>query len=161
VALGTFIAGAYSATYNAVAIGITEQGIRLQFETKAEEIGESDAYGEMLIDFIFRGSRLSLVWEGLEYKAGSVLPFWPWGGLGTPGVIGRLASNVAMALVMTSTTGTPAVATPATQTFSKAILSPNNNLELLYNSKLRKVPVKLTCLPYDSGGGTIVHGSST
>lgn len=161
MALDSFIAGAYSSTYNAVNVGITEQGFELNFETKAEEIGESDAYGEALIDFIYRAGRLTMMFESLAYKSGSVTPFWPWGALGVLGVVGRLASNVAMALVMTSTAGTPAAATPATQTFSKAILAPNNPARLLYNSKLRKVPVRLLCLPYDIGGGTIAFGTST
>lgn len=161
MALETLVAGAYAGAYNGVSTGITEQGFELTFETKAEEIGESDAFGESLIDFIYRGGRLSTMFESLAYKAGSITPFWPWGPLGVLGIIARLASNVAMPLTLTSTAGTPAAASPATLTFGKAILAPNNPARLLYNSKLRKVPVRLACLPYNIGAGVIAFGSST
>lgn len=155
MALDTFIAGRYSGTYNSVDVGITEEGYELQQDAKAQLINSSDAVGDSIIDFVYRGGDVYLQFESKAYKAGSYTPFWPWGALGVMGVIGRLASDVAAAMVLTSVAGTPAVATPATLTATKSILAPNNPARLLYNSKLRTVPVRLLFLAYDSGGGAI------
>lgn len=161
MALDTFVAGRYSSTYNAVDTGITEGGYELSQDSKAELLNETDHYGGMLIDFIYRGGDVSLMFESKAYKAGSTTPFWPWGALGVTGVISRLASDVALITVLTSTTGTPAVSAPATLTGTKSILAPNNPARLLYNSKLRTVPVRLQLLPYDSGAAVIKWFTTT
>jgi hypothetical protein len=75
--------------------------------------------------------------------------------LTTAAPLGRLLSDVAVPHVLTSTPNTPAAAAPASVTGVKAILAPNQSARLLFNSKLRKVPVRLQYLPYDAGGGTI------
>ena len=96
------------------------------------------------------------MFEAKAYKAGSITPFWPWGAMGVfytaAAPIARLASNVAAAMVLTATANTPAAAAVATLTGSKSILAPNNPAKLLYNSKLRKVPVRLVLLPSDTAG---------
>lgn len=153
--LDTFIAGRYSGTYNAVDVGITENGYELQQESNVQEITPSDAYGDSVIDSIYRGGNVFLQFEGKAYKAGALTPFWPWGSLGVQGVIGRLASDVAAAQVLTATASTPAAAAPATLTGTKALLAANFPARLLYSSVLRTVPIRLRIYPYDSGGGAI------
>ena len=153
--LDTFIAGAYLSTYNTIDTGITERGYELQQDSNAQAIGPTDAYGDSVIDLVYRGGQVHLQFESKAYKSGSIAPFWPWATLGTMGVIGRLASNVAVAEVLTATAGTPAAAAPTSLTALKAILAENYPARLLYNSELRHVPIRLRCLPYDSGGGTI------
>lgn len=159
MALDTFIAGRYSGTYNSVDVGVTEEGYEVQQDAKAQLISPSDAYGDAIIDFIYRGGDCYLQFESKAYKAGSITPFWPFGAIGlmvaTAGPIGRLASDIAAAMVLTSVSGTPAVASPATLTGTKAILAPNNPARLMFNSKLRTVPVRLLLLPYDATGGNI------
>jgi len=112
----------------------------------------------------FRGGNVSLQFESKAFKAGSITPFWPWGALGVlytaAAPIARLASNVAQAMVLSSTANTPAAASPASLTGSKAILAPNSSARLLYNSKLRHVPVRLALLPTDSTG-TGTHFTTT
>lgn len=151
MALDTFVAGKYDGTYNAVAVGITDQGFELEQNSSAEMIEESDAYGGSLLDWVYRGGNVSLQFTGLAYKAGIITPFWPWGSMGVmltaAAPIGRLASAVASAVVLTATANTPAAAAPATLTGSKSILAPNSPARLLYNSKLRKVPIRLSLLP--------------
>lgn len=164
MSLGSFIAGAYTSTYNSVALGITDEGWELQWEVKADLINKSDVYGDMLLDLIYRGTDWFLQAEFMEYGKAAVRDAsFPWGAgtLGIQGIIGRLGSNIASALVLTSTTGTPAVATPATLTASKAILAPNSNPRAQFNSRLRTVPVRLALLPVDSGGGVIVNFTTT
>ncbi len=150
-----FIAGQYTTTYNSVSVGITQEGFELQIESTNQNVTPSDAYGDSIIDMVYRGGNVHLQFEGLAYKAGAITPFWPWGAIGTMGVIGRLASDVASSTVMTALTGTPAVASPATVTASKSILASNNPARLLFNSKLRTVPIRLILLAYDSGGSVI------
>ncbi len=161
MAVDTFISGRYSGTYSAVDVGITEQGFELQQDSKAENIEESDAYGQSLIDFVYRGGQVSIQFDSLAYKAGSRTPFWPYGTFGLAGIIGRLASNIALATVLTSTAGTPAAASPATLTATYSLLAPNNPARLLFSSKLRKVPVRLACLLYDTGGAAYGWFSTT
>lgn len=163
MALDTLIAGRYSGAYNGVDVGITRQGYELQTQAKAEVIEESDAYGLTTIDFIYRGADSFLQFTSRAYKAGSITPFWPWGsalgkvaGSGTP--IGRLASDVAASMVLTSTASTPAAAAPASLTGSRSILAPNFDARLLFDSRLREVPVRLQLLPYASGSD-ILHFS--
>jgi hypothetical protein len=118
-------------------------------------LDESDYLGGSVMDAIYRGGNAFLTFESLAYKAGSITPFWPWAGLGIlstlAGPIGRLASNVAGSMSLTSTPNTPAAASPATLTAPSAILAPNQSARLLYNSKLRKVPVRLQLLPFLNG----------
>lgn len=154
MALDTFIAGAYSSTYEAVATGITEDGFELEQQTMAEQVGPTDVYGDSIIDLIHRGGNCYLTATYLPYVAGTRDAFYPWGSLGVLSTaaapIGRLGSNVGAALILTATANTPAASTPASLTASLAILAPNSNLRLLFSSKLRKVPMRMLLLPYSS-----------
>jgi hypothetical protein len=166
MAIDTLVAGRYSGTYNAVDVGITQAGYELQQDSSAQILNQSDAYGETIIDIIYRGGSVHIQWESMAYKAGSYTPFWPWGG-GTLGVarnaanpIGILGTDEALSFVLTATASTPAAAAPATLTASKSILAPNYPARLLYDSRLRTVPVRILCLPTDSAG-TLTWFTST
>lgn len=182
MALDTFVAGAYTATYNAVAVGLTRSGFTLAATPKYERINESDLYGETLIDGVFRGADCTLEWVSRAYKAGSVSPFWPFGNTFTAGDLGVIAtptvpisslmSDLAKAVVLTAVANTPAhivgtatpKAGPLTLTAPKATLAPDFDARLLFDSKLREVPIKLQLLPVLSTGqageptsGSIYH----
>ena len=164
--LDTIIAGQYTGTYNSVDVGITRDGFELSQGSKAEVFDESDAYGGSVVDWVYRGGDAFLQFTSKTYKAGAITPFWPWGGLGvmktTAAPIGRWASNVAAATVLTAVANTPAAAAPATVTASKSILAPNFDGKLLFNSKLREVPVRLQLLPYAGvGSGDLIWFSLT
>jgi len=147
-------------------VGITRDGIEIFQDLEMEDIGESDAYGLTVIDSIMRGGQCHFQLNSLEYIAGALAAFWPVGGtLAGNGVLGRLvnpgagntpigilASDLAKALVMTSTAGTPSAAAPATLTSSKVLLAKNNNGRLLFNSKLREVPIRLRAYPTEAAG---------
>lgn len=141
------IGGRYSGAYSGSNTGITETGYELQQSVATEDIDETDAYGGSIVDFFYRGANTYLQFASKEYAYG-ISPFWPWASLGAMGIIGRLASAVAAAMVLTSTSGTPAASSPATLTGGAAILAPNFPAGLLYNSKARNVPVRLLLLPY-------------
>lgn len=129
----------------------------MQQESAWQVISTSDAYGDSILDGVFRGGNLHLQFTCKAYKAGSIAPFWPWGALGvmatTAAPIGRLASNVAAALVMTVVANTPAAVAGAinTLTASLSILAPNAPATLLFTTELRQVPIRLLALPTDNG----------
>lgn len=135
---------------------MTRQGFELQFDAHAEEVNESDQFGRTLLDLVYQGGTHHLMFESKIYKAGSTVPFWPWGALGviatTAAPIGRLGSAVAASTVLTATANTPAASTPATLTASKSILAPNSSLKLLFDSRVRHVPIRLVCLPSETTG---------
>lgn len=151
MALDTFVAGRYTGAYNSVDVGITDQGYELEQSSSQEAIEESDAYGQSFIDGIYRGGNVFLQFTCKAYKAGSITPFWPWGALGimstSAAPIGRLASAVASSMVLSAVANTPAAAAPASLTIAKSILAANSPAKLLFNSKLRQVPVRLQAIP--------------
>jgi hypothetical protein len=156
MALGVFIAGQYTGTYNAVATGMTRQGYTLSQTSMGEMMDETDAYGASIIDWVYRGGNCFMDVEFREWKAGTKTPIWPYAAFGILSSaalpIGRLASDVAQALVLTALANTPAAtaADPATLTASKALLAPNFDARILFDSRFRSVPIRLQLLPYVS-----------
>ncbi len=146
MALDTFIAGRYTGTYNSSDLGIQEEGYRERFSARVQEIGDTDAYGEALIDAIYRLGRYRLTVDSLTYKSGTIAAIWPFGSIGTGGVVGRLLSGIAAAAVLSATSGTPAAAAPASLTAALSILAPGFEVNLLYSSRVRKVQVDLEVL---------------
>jgi hypothetical protein len=161
MALGVFVAGAYTGTYGGVAMGITDEGYTLQWETKVQAIEKSDVYGEMMIDGVYRGSNWFFQTEFIEYKSGPVSAAFPWGAFGVQGVIGRLMSDVAASMILTDTDSTPAATFPATLTATKTILAPGSSPSAQFNSRLRTMPVRLVMLPVDTGSGVMKNFTTT
>ena len=162
MALDNFVSGHYTCLYNAVGVGISNEGFDLHVMLKEELINESDAYGGSLLDYVYRGGDATVQYSAMAWKPGSIAPVWPWGALGqllsTAAPIGRLASDVASAFLMTATANTPAALLAnncTTLTAAKAILAPGYDLSLLFNSKRRNVPCKLALLPYVAGSTVI------
>lgn len=153
MALDTFIAGRYSAVFNSNDLGITHDGYELQHDAELEDVSETDAYGLTVIDSVYRGGNCHLQCRSKAYKTGSKAAHWPFGGVTLGGVvtaavpIGVLASAIASATVLTSVANTPAAAAPATLTASLTLLAKNANLSLMFNSKLREVPIRLRLYP--------------
>lgn len=157
----TVIAGRYSATYNSVDVGITaEPGYKLSFTYDLENVEKTDAWASNVIEQIYLGvSRMSLDFISKEYKAGpltSVSPFTSWAPTGaqtfSSGLVGRRATDLALACVMTSTASTPAASTPATMTFTYAIMHEGVPVDLLFGPRVRNVPVRYRILPYANSG---------
>jgi hypothetical protein len=151
MALDTFVAGPYSATFDAADVGITENGYELQQECNLQEISGSDAYGDSVIDAVFRGGNVHLQFESKAYKAGSIAAAWPYAAQGvlcaTTGVGTLVSDNLAKATVLTKRLSATA---PATLTASKSALAPNFPVRLLFDSRLRQVPVRKRLYPYVS-----------
>lgn len=152
MALGTYVAGRYSGTYDSVDVGHTADGYTLDQQFKAELLDQTDAHAESLIDGVYRGGECTLAWRSKEYKAGSLGALVNMGGVigvisTTTLPVGRLLSAMAKAMVLTATANTPAAAAPATLTAPGGILAPNYPVSLLFDSRLREVPIRLQLLP--------------
>lgn len=156
MALGTFAAGRYTVTYNAVDIGIAEDGHTLSWQVSKEKITNTDAYGDSDIDAVYRGMNVFLQTLCKEYKAGSVRPSTPYNSFTASGaanhfdmgLIGRLDTDVASTLVMTVVALTPAAtAGPSTLTASEAILDANFNVDLFFGPRHRKIPIRWQLYP--------------
>ena len=85
MALGTFIAGRYSATYDPIGtaaaadIGIMEDGYEVEVTHSKELIGPTDAYGDTIIDGVGRGvSGVFIGSTSLEYKNGLLAAAFPY-----------------------------------------------------------------------------------
>ena len=126
-------------------------------------IDDTDAYGDTPIDAIYRGGDVHLQSTLKEYKAGVLNAVFPYQSVGAGtfvafpptgagsfelGVIGRLDTDIDGIVIMTSTTGTPAVATPATATFTHCMLADNFDIRLMFGPTLRKVPFRWRVYPY-------------
>ena len=156
------ISGSYSVAWNSTAMGKDESGVRLISRNHQAPV-RSDYYGDSLLDLIYRGQDVSAMFTSLEYSNSPLGAGWPWAATwGQMGVVGRLAcgSSIAQPLVLTAVTGTPAAASPATITGSKAIVAEGHSLELLFANQVRTVPLAWNLLPYTSGD-TVLWFSTT
>ena len=143
----TFIAGAYSAVYNSLSLGIIEDGFNIEWVSRAEDI-ITDVGGAVPVDGVYQGVEVQISFVLAEWDAaGAAGAFWPWSAtLGQAGELGRLLSSMAQALVLTKC-GSGGNQVPATITFEKAILAPGFNVASLWANKHRKIPLQMRSLP--------------
>lgn len=135
-------------------IGATERGYTLS-TSMVGELVEGDIWGGSVADIVYRGGNMTLEWTSVAFRAGSVVPYWPWGILGSMGTIGRLGSVVGGSIVMVAAPFTPAAGTPAigqivinALTAPNAILHENMQSPIFFDSRLRKMPIRLRLLPF-------------
>jgi hypothetical protein len=148
--LATLITGPYSASWNSVAVGKTREGFDLRWQWKKETI-TVDTYGDSVIDSIYRGADVFVLWLGVEYSSMTAVA-WPYAAtFGETGLLGRLdvGSTMTKTMVMTSTALTPAAAAPATLTSTNSIVD-DDQVESKFAMRLREVPVKLRLYIYNS-----------
>ena len=153
------IAGAYTATWNSLAMGQAENGYTTSHSAAIEQI-TGDTYAETAQDGVYRGvPDFDISWRAIDFSsAGIQTAFWPWSAtIYTLGVPGRLAvgSALAKALVLTAVAGTTAATVPATLTFTYAILKEGFPVELLYAPSLRYVPLRMRIYPNSGVFATI------
>lgn len=144
----TFIAGPYTATYDASDLGITQDGFRWSMTPLAQRI-RGDNMGDTTQDAVHRGMSFTLEMILEEYdKAGIVKLLWPFHAtFGNHGQAGKLYTNLTKSLVLTAVAGTTASTVPATMTFPYAIVDPDFANTFNFEAKLRVLPVRLLILP--------------
>jgi hypothetical protein len=157
----TFIAGAFTGTYNAalggagaLSLGICEDGFELEEIHYGEPI-KGDNAGDAVQDVVYRGRDvfLSAVFEECDLSGlmRCMNPHVAQSALsdqGRMGTVGMLHTNLAGILLLTAVAGTTAATVPATLTAGKAILAPGQSMRRLLASRLRKVPIRFQLLPY-------------
>lgn len=166
----TFIAGAYTATYDDVTIGTTDGGFTLRYLVNKQLI-TPDSLGAIPQDAVYQGKEMFVLMNLIQSTdtSGTVLPkpklaFWPYattgsgatlaGDWGTPGVIGRtdVGSSIVQELVLTATAGTPAASSPASVTFPRAIVAEDVPIRIpLQSSAIRNYEITMRIYPDSSG----------
>jgi hypothetical protein len=148
-------------------IGATHRGFTLTTQVVGEPV-EGDIWGGSIVDIVYRGGNCRIGWEAIAFRYGSVVPYWPWATLGTMGTVGRLGSTYGGNLVLVAAPGTTAADFPTIGqlhmqaiTAQNAIIVPNNSFPLIFDSRLRKVPVELQLLPFYDSLVTVSEANST
>lgn len=140
-----FVAGAYSALYGGLDLGMVEDGFTMSYRYFAEQI-RTDNVGDALNDNVYRGVQLNVRFILSEWNLAAVkAAFWPFSNvLGQMGDLGRLGSNLASPLVLTACDNSN---TPASITFYKALLAPDFSVDHLFANKHRKVSMDMIVFP--------------
>lgn len=159
--------GVFSATWNAVALGITSSdGFKLKYKQSRIAVNDTNLYGDTLVDGIYRGlTGVQMLVTLKEWNAAIQTMIWPHGAAspaamdGVLGTVGKRISDFALPLVLTAAAGTPAaalshggVATANTFTAGMATLSDQNDIEMLFGAVQTDIPVLLDLLLYDDSG---------
>jgi hypothetical protein len=152
----SFIAGAYTATYDGTTIGQTTAGFLLEHFVNKELI-TGDAEGRTPQDSVFQGHEMFITFAMTDYTLTKVkLAFAPYGAgvWGNQGVVGRtdVGSSIAKQLMLTSTTGTPAVASPASLTAPLCILAEDVPVRIPIGPTLREIEVTMRIYPNTTTG---------
>lgn len=148
------ISGPYAATWNGVALGLTEGEGGLPTLTtmaKSKPVNSSNLYGATKIESVHLGADMTLEMILLEYLKG-IAALWPFGTWGALGAVGTFKSALAKPLVLTAVAGTPASASPATWTASMAVISDDHQGKIRYGPEVRTVPLKFDLYPYARAG---------
>lgn len=152
MALATVIAGGYTATWAAAAMGQQEDGFRLRLSFAKEEI-RSNTYGDSVIDAVYRGGNCFLT--GIFIERDSVLlkaavsPFNPYGAAtGFMGLAGRLDFALSSSIVMTAIATLSAASSIATLTATNAIIDQNLSTEVLMANRASFLPLTFRLYPY-------------
>ena len=176
VASLTAISGPYSGAWAGAYLGVTEDGYELEHTFYSEPV-RGDNLGDSIQDEVLRGQDVYVNFTLIEHnKAAAALSpgqvnssiHWPTGisgfnavgSNGQVGVIGDALSEYASNLTLTAQGLTPAAASPATITFHGAILARNFPVRVLYASRLRRIPLRMICLPTAVGTGASDQYSS-
>ena len=165
------MSGPYSAEYNGLPLGANnDDGFVLMGTYQGQEVNQSDAYGQTLVEAIHRGINWKLRFRGLEFnKTGMLNAIQVFGSTGvvsttltpTLGAIGERYTAKAKALVLTSILGAYPPTMPTTLTANTAIVSPQSNVEYLMTSKVREAPFEMVLFPYFFSTGVNISFSTT
>lgn len=148
--------GAYTATWNALAIGELQLGgIRERYQYSSRPIF-FDSVGSTPVDHLFGGVVMFLDFVCMNYNAAAIQSMrWPWHATrGMAPVSGGSLWEMAKPLILI---GCRNDINPLTKTYYKTILAPGQDVELDFTgSKERTVPIRLMVFPrkYVSGGAT-------
>jgi hypothetical protein len=157
------VSGAYSATWNALAVGeIALGGWKHRYSYLQKEVN-FDSVGMTPVDTLFTGLIMVVDFVAMQYNEDAIFTMaWPWSisGMATRGTVkpaGFSMWDAAKPLIFTACCGTNA--NPTLITFQKTILAPNFEVVLDHSSTQEKmVPLRLIVFPVAfNSTGTPVH----
>lgn len=150
----SFIAGPYTSTYKASALGQTADGYRVS-HSFFKRLIQGDSYAQAPQDEVYQGAEMFVQFRLIQYDAAGVAAaMWPYGAFLTSGQVGRVSvqQSIAGPLVLTAVAGTPAATVPATLTLTNAIIAEGYPVELLFAPDLREVPIRMRVFPVNATG---------
>ena len=168
----TFIAGGYTATYNAKALGQTADGFRMTYEIFKRVI-TGHLGGDTPQDAVYRGQRRGSSFRLIEANAAAIADLlyaysatigteWSLGTIGLLDIRGNGTGSPtvrAKSLVLTAIAGTSAANdSAATVTIPYTALAASFPVEVLLAPDLKEVPIRLDHYPDMATG---LWGSST
>lgn len=153
------VSGSYTATWQAAALGMTEDGFTITWSFETEDV-TTDSYGDTVIDSVYRGGNCFVEFTLKEWLAAGVehlITPWDQTNFGGVGTVGRMAVNgngtteITEPLVLTDVDGTPAanasnITTPV-WTFHETILDNAHEVTFALNNRHRVIPIRLRCYP--------------
>jgi hypothetical protein len=150
----TIVKGAYTGTYNALAIGNTEMGFKLSYSYRGKSI-IFDAVGGSPVDMLMDGLSMKVNFVGQEWDSAAVDDLrWPWGSIpGRLPVSGQSLWELAKPLFLDACSNLTVVQSIL---FPKAILAPDFNLDTDFTHLDRPLPMQLMIFPvkYEDGDPT-------
>jgi hypothetical protein len=156
----SFIAGAYSATWNSLSLGQAERGYRILRPGTGEAApirGENYGMGADQ-DAVFIGGNCFIEVNLLEWNAAAIetlINNVTHGRVLTPG---QLLSGIWQPLVLTRiASGSVVNATPAVRTFNRVCLAQGQQLAELMAAQLKVLPLRLQAYPYLNGSSQPVY----
>lgn len=156
-----YSSGEYTATFNAKALGNTQDGWRMEVQGGRKGV-TVDKFGDTEIEGVYRGANVffeCVLKEWNQYSSGNPPVttgfkdlWWPYGAIyGAIGTVGRMEvqSQLTAALVLTAVSGTPAATVgPATITASYAILEAEFARTVNFNNEDRSMPIRMRSYPW-------------
>lgn len=152
MALATIVAGGYTATYAAAAMGQQEDGFRLRLSFAKEEI-RSNTYGDSVIDAVYRGGNCFLSAIFIERSSvianAAISPFNPYGAApGFMGLVGRLDFGLSQSIVLTAIATLSAASAIASLTATNAIIDQNLSTEMSMANRASYLQLTFRLYPY-------------
>lgn len=156
------ISGPYTGQWNSQTLGTqNDDGFVLSAQTPGQEINATDAYGQTLVEGIYRGTNWRGRLRGVEFNKAGLLAFLQMFGGGSAGTtlapqlgsIGDRWSNYCKTLLLTAILGNPPTM-PQTLTALLCGLAPNQTSEFMMTSKMRELPIDFVLLPYSTASGS-------
>lgn len=156
----TFWAGAYTVQYGGSSMGQVRDVVVEHIFRKQLILGDSQAQTPQ--DAVYLGVECWIEFTALEWDGAAMQSaFWPYHAtFGNQGQVGDLdvddgGTALAKALVLTDTDGTPAATEPATLTAYAAILDEDFDVEHVFSSRLREVPLRFRLYPDPDNGNEL------
>ena len=153
-------AGHYTAAWNSLAAGMTEDGIRWNINHRGSMV-RYEEWSDNIIDMMNDGADVTIEFILKEWGAAAVQSMiWPWSS--TFGKVDRTGifavdGGFAKSLVLTASTNSPAATDgPAVITFAKTILDPDIAVSINLDNRPRLIPIRLRTFLNDVDGSATV-----